>query len=203
MAKNEEIEIKWNATSNERQQPVERASFNKAIKRYIRGKKSRKVVVAGFDYYYPSKRGAPRHRHGSITNELTIKARLSSKSTTRRREINLKLAKETSPIQVQDFMRELGLGKVLPIFKDCDIYFIQDGKYVVDVVWYRVKVDGFKDRDFIEVEVHEAPVGSSLAVLNRWKNWLYKEFGVTDSEIVNESLYEIYSGKRYNMAARR
>lgn len=202
MAKNEEIEIKWNATSSELRKPVERSAFNSAIRRYIKGKKSRKLVVAGFDYYYPSKRGAPRHRHGSITNELTIKARLSKKSTTRRREINLKLDLSTSPIQVQDFMKEMGLGKVLPIFKDCDIYFIQDGKYVVDVVWYRVKVDGFADRDFIEVEVHEAPVGSSIATLNRWKKWLKQEFGITDADIVNESLYEIYSGKKYNMAAR-
>ena len=88
-------------------------------------------------------------------------------------------------------------------FKDCDIYFIQDGKYIVDVVWYRVKVDGFSDRDFLEVEVHEAPVGSSIATLNRWKKWLKTEFGITDTDIVNDSLYEIYSGKKYNMAARR
>lgn len=138
-----------------------------------------------------------------MTNELTIKARLSEKSTTRRREINLKLAKETSPIMVQDFMKELGLGKVLPIFKDCDIYFITENGITVDVVWYLVKVDGFIDRVFIEVEVHDAPVAASIAILKRWKRFLKDTFGVTDSDIVNESLYEIYSGKRYNMAARR
>ncbi len=198
MAKNEEIEIKWNAGK------VERERFNLTIRKYIRvnKRKSSKLMIAGFDYYYPSKRGAPRHRHGSTTNELTIKARLSKDSTTRRREINLKLAKDTSPIQVQDFMKELGLGKVLPIFKDCDIYFITDGKYVVDVVWYLVKVDGFADRIFIEVEVHQAPVGASIALLNKWKRWLKAEFGVEDSDIEQKSLYEIYSGKTYNMAAR-
>lgn len=200
MAKNEEIEIKWNSGK------VERARFNHAIRQYLRGNKSiqkqRKVVVAGFDYYYPSKLGAPRHRHGSITNELTIKARLSKKSTTRRREINLKLAKETSPIMVQDFMKELGLGKVLPIFKDCDIYFITENGITVDVVWYLVKVDGFEDRVFIEVEVHEAPVATSIAILKRWKKWLKTEFGITDADIAKDSLYEMYSGKKYNMAAR-
>jgi adenylate cyclase class IV len=202
VAKNEEIEIKWSGYSTELDKPVERSDFNKAIRKYVRGKKFRKLTVAGFDYYYKSNRGVPRHRHGSTTNELTIKARLSKKSTTRRREINLKLAKETSPIQVQDFMRELGITKILPIHKDCDIYFIQEGRYIVDVVWYRVTVDGAPTRDFLEVEVHEAPVADSLKILGRWKKWMYDEFGITNKDIENESLYEIYSGKRYNMAAR-
>lgn len=195
MAKFKEIEIKWDAAT------VEREAFNKAIKRHIRGKTYRKVVVAGFDYYYESQDGfVARHRHGSTTNELTVKARTSKQSTTVRREINLRMAKETSPIQMQEFMKELGFPKVLPIFKDCDIYFIQDGKYMVDIVWYLVKCADKQQRFFIEVEVHEAPLKRSLDLLTKWKKFLANSFSITDQHIVNESLYEIYSGKRYKMS---
>jgi adenylate cyclase class IV len=203
MAESKEIEIKWNAYSTERQSSVERSTFNRAIRKYVRGKKSRKLVIAGFDYYYESKDGyVGRHRHGSSSNELTTKARTSKRSTTIRAETNLMLEKSTSPLQVQEFFLELGFPKVLPIFKDCDIYFIKEGQFVVDVVWYRVTCGKAKVRDFIEVEVHEAPVKQSLAILNRWKKFLQAEFGITDADIVHESLYEIYSGKRYRMSAR-
>lgn len=203
MGKHEEIEIKWNAFSTELKRPVERTAFNAAIKKYVRGKKYRKVVVAGFDYYYTSPEGdAPRHRHGAITNELTIKARLSKKSTTIRREINVKLAKETSPIEVQAFMTEIGFDKCLPIHKDCDIYFIEEFGVIVDVVWYRVTCGTHQVRDFLEVEVHESTKKKSMEVLGKWKSWLHREFGVTDKDIVNQSLYEIYSGKTYKMARR-
>lgn len=195
MAKFKEIEIKWNADK------VERQVFNKAIRRYVKGKKYRKVVVAGFDYYYSSREGyVLRHRHGAMTNELTVKARVSNKSTTVRREINVKLAKDVSPIQIQEMMGELGYDKALPIFKDCDIYFIQDGKYMIDIVWYRVTCGDKEPRVFLEVEVHEAPINVSLSMLRRWKRFLNDNFGVTDSDIVNESLYEIYSGRRYRMS---
>jgi adenylate cyclase class IV len=203
MAEDKEIEIKWNAYSTERSKPVERRAFNKALRRYARGRKARRVSIAGFDYYYESKAGfVGRHRHGVVTNELTTKARISAKSTTVRAETNLRLAKSTSPLQVREFFLELGFPKVLPVYKDCDIYFIQEGRYTVDVVWYRVTCQSSKPRDFLEVEVQGGSVRESLSVLDRWKKFMYKEFGIGDADIVNESLYEIYSGKRYRMSAR-
>lgn len=202
MAKFLEIEIKWDASS------VKRPAFNKEMLAHLKHRrlKHNLVQVAGFDYYHSSKEGhVARHRHGSITNELTVKSRVSNRSTTVRREINLKLAKETSPIEVQEAMEELGFNKTLPIFKDCDIYFIKDGKYVVDVVWYKVSSPRYKgpDKLFIEVEVHEAPEKTSIKMLNNWKKFLYSTFGISDKDIVNESLYEIYSGKRYRMSRKK
>ena len=195
MAKDKEIEIKWDGTS------VERRAFNKAIRMYAKGKKFTKVPAAGFDYYYTTKDGyVLRHRHGANSNELTVKARVSTSSTTVRKETNVKIHKASYPIQIQEFAKELGFGKALPIFKDCDIYFIQDGKYMVDVVWYRVTCGDAKPRIFLEVEVHEAPEKASLSILNRWKSFMLSEFNLTDKDIIQESLYEIYSGNRYRMS---
>jgi adenylate cyclase class IV len=196
VALNKEIEIKWSGES------VERSIFNKAIRKYAKGKKFSKVVAVGFDYYYTSKNGyVMRHRHGANTNELTVKARISEQSTTVRKETNIKIAKSASPIQIQEFCKELGFGKVLPVYKDCDIYFIQDGKYLVDVVWYRVSCNRVNHpRVFLEVEVHNAPERASLAILNKWKAFMLKNFELNDKDVINESLYEIYSGNRYRMS---
>ncbi len=202
MAKFKEIEIKWYASG------VKRSDFNQKIVAYAKAKKQkfRLVQVAAFDYYHSSKDGhVARHRSGGNTNELTVKSRVSNKTTTVRREINLKLAKETSPIEVKEAMEEWGFTKTLPIYKDCDIYFIKDGKYVVDVVWYKVSSPHLKgpDKHFIEVEVHEAPEKTSLRILNNWKKFLYSTFNITDKDVVNLSLYEIYSGKRYRMSRKK
>ena len=195
MAKFKEIEIKWDATN------VDRTAFNKAVRRYAKGKKTRFISVAGFDYYHESPEGyVARHRHGSTTNELTVKARVSKKSTTIRREINLKLAKETSPIQVQELMTELGFRNCLPIFKDCDIYFIQDGKYTVDIVWYKVSCQDKPPKNFIEVEVHEAPVKESLKILEKWTKFV-ESLGA--GAVMPLSLWEIYSGRQYRMSRNR
>jgi adenylate cyclase class IV len=195
MARFKEIEVKWDASK------IERGSFNRALRSYAKGKKYHKVVVAGFDYYYTSKDGyVVRHRHGINSNELTVKARVSKKSTTVRREINQKLPKESSPLSIKEFMSEIGFDKVMPIFKDCDIYFIKDGKYVVDVVWYRVTCGDAKPRLFLEVEVHEAPEAVSLTILQKWKKFMQINFNLTDADIIHESLYEIYSGKRYKIS---
>jgi adenylate cyclase class IV len=195
VAKDKEIEIKWDGTR------VERRAFNKAIRVYAKGKKFTKVPAAGFDYYYTSADGyVLRHRHGAGSNELTVKARVSKRSTTVRKETNVKITKASSPIQIQEFCTELGFGKCLPVFKDCDIYFIQDGKYLVDVVWYRVTCMDAAPRLFLEVEVHGAPEAASLSVLRRWKAFMFKNFGLTDKDVIHESLYEIYSGNRYRMS---
>ena len=195
MAKDKEIEIKWDGSK------VERPGFNKAVRKYAKGKKYKLVKAAGFDYYHTSREGyVIRHRHGEGTNELTVKARVSKQSTTVRKETNIKIAKACSPLSVQEFAKELGFGTTLPVYKDCDIYFIQDGKYVVDVVWYRVTCQDAEPRIFLEVEVQQAPEQASLAILNRWKKFMLKNFGLTDADVIHESLYEIYSGNRYRMS---
>ena len=201
MAKFKEIEIKWDASG------VRRKVFNDALSTYLRRNKIgfKLVKAAGFDYYHSSRDGhVARHRHGASTNELTVKSRVSTSTTTVRREINLKLAKETSPIEVQEAMFEWGFTKTLPIYKDCDIYFIRDGKYVVDIVWYKVSCQqaDVPSKVFIEVEVHEAPEQVSINMLNTWKRFLNDTFGLTDANVINQSLYEIYSGKRYLMSRR-
>jgi len=194
MAKWKEIEIKWNA------QRVKRSDFNLALRRHLRGKKWKLVTIAGFDYYHINGPFVLRHRHGSKTNELTVKARTSKRSTTVRKEVNVTLPPSVSPMLIREMMSELGFNKILPIYKDCDIYFVQDGDFVVDIVWYRASCDGDRRMDLIEVEIHEAPIKVSIDMLNKWKKFLNESFGLTDSDIINDSLYEIYSGKRYRVS---
>jgi adenylate cyclase class IV len=195
MAKDKEIEIKWNATK------ITRHAFNRAITSYCKGKRSRFVHAEGFDYYHTNSLGyVIRHRHGACTNELTVKARVSGTSTTVRKETNVTIAKSSSPIQIQEFATELGFRKVLPIYKDCDIYYVEEGKYLVDVVWYRVTCANITPRLFMEVEVHDAPEATSLKILNKWKTFMTTNFGLTDKDIIHNSLYEIYSGNRYRMS---
>lgn len=196
MAYNKEVEIKWNA------EKVSRTSFNSEVVNHLRKNALdyELITVSGFDYYYSSKQGyVARHRSGVGSNELTTKSRLSKTTITIRKEINIKLPVEVSPLEIKELMFELGFRKVLPIFKICDIYVIQDGKCTVDIVWYIASCRKKPSVTLVEVEVHGASPTKSLKILNKWKKLLLK-LHLTDKQIIPDSLYEIFSGKRYLMA---
>lgn len=196
MAKLKEIEIKWDATL------VERQAFNKKLSFFLKKKKIkyRKLVIDGFDYYYVSKDGDVwRHRKSENTNELTVKARVCQKSTKVRKEGNIFLSKKCGIEDISGTLSLVGVSYAFEIYKDCDIYFIQDGDAEVSIVWYIVKKTGQRDRAFAEVEVHGIGEKKSLKVLNKWSNIMNKLYNIGEKEIVHESLYEIYSGKKYKL----
>jgi adenylate cyclase class IV len=153
------------------------------------------VRCAGPDFYYSNKDGfCARHRSGGDTNELTVKRRIGDTAITVRRETNLKLDRTVTALDVMQFFKDLGFGTDVRIHKDCDIYFIRDGRAEVDIVWYKVTSNG-RTRQFIEVEVGGLSKQDSLRVLNRWASHVEKMFKLKNKSDL--SLYEIYSGRRY------
>ena len=196
MAKLKEIETKWIA------EKVDRYKFNVQMTNFLKANKFKynRIKVAGFDYYYSSKNGdVVRHRVSPNTNELTIKARLDANSTTIRTEKNLIASKQTSVVDVAQFMQLLGIRHEFEIYKSCDIYFIHDGRAEISIVWYKVKKSRCRDRIFLEVEVHNVGEKDSMKLLNKWSKAMYSLVGLSDADVINESLYEIYSGRRYKM----
>lgn len=200
MAKLKEIEVKWNA------EKIARGEFNANLTKFLKSKKLKYEIkrAEGFDYYYSSKSSdVVRHRVSVDTNEITIKARLSKKSTKIRIEKDLELSKKSSVVDVIEFLGLLGIKKEFQIYKDCDIYFIQDGRAEISIVWYKVnKPNGSpikKDRIFTEVEIHNVGERESVKALAKWIKVINGMFGLTNNDLINESLYEIYSGKRYKL----
>jgi len=195
VAKHKEIETKWNANQ------VKRPVFLKKIKNHIRTNKLKfdYLFAAGYDYYYVNKEGrAPRHRIGATTNEITCKARLSDKSIEVRKEINIPLARDASPYDVQAFFELIGFKRTTPLYKTCDIFFIQDGEASVDIVWYKTTAKDHKiPKVFVEVEIAGLPTRKSKKLLKKWKRTMKDLYGLTDDDISPDSLYEIYSGKKY------
>jgi adenylate cyclase class IV len=197
MAELKEVETKWDA------EVIPRHIYNKAIRLFLRGKKVpyRFLQVDGFDYYFTSKTGHTlRHRVSKNTNELTVKARLSKKSIKIRMEGNIRLTKDNDLKEVHGTYKLLGFKEDVSLYKDCDIYFLKDGKADISIVWYLVKKAGFKDRALMEVEVHGITEKKSMKKLKQWEQIMYQLFKLSDKDIINQSLYEMYSGKQYRMA---
>ena len=198
MADLKEIETKWNADQ------VSRNGYNASVRSYLKKRKvSYKFLqVDGFDYYFSSDSGhVIRHRVSRNTNELTVKARTSKTSIKVRAEGNVRLAKDNEIKEVHGTYNLLGFREVFAIYKDCDIYFITDGKADLSVVWYVVKKKGSQDRIFLEVEVHGMSLKQSVKKLKEWEHIIKDLFKLGSKDINPKSLYEIYSGKQYRMAA--
>lgn len=205
MASLKEIEIKWDASQ------IKRDDFNFKLRSFLGSKKKKFKfkAAAGFDYYYESEsRRVARHRQGLDVNELTIKARISGKSTTVRHEANVKLTRDMPVTEVETALNLMGFRHAISIYKDCDIYFIYQGKAEISIVWYIVTVPKSKykvpAKTFFEIEVHNVPEKESLKILNDWKkNVAEKLLGLKKENIIQESLYEIYTGKRYRVEKTR
>jgi adenylate cyclase class IV len=197
MAELKEIETKWDAET------IPRSAYNRAIKTFLRGDKIpyRFLQVDGFDYYFTSKtKHTLRHRVSKNTNELTVKARLSKKCIKIRMEGNIRLTKDNDIKEVHGTFKLLGFKEDVSLYKDCDIYFLKDGKADISIVWYLVKKAGFKDRALMEVEVHGMDVKKSMKKLKQWSQVMFKLFGLTEKNVITDSLYEMYTGNKYRMA---
>lgn len=204
MADLKEIEIKWDAKE------LVRSTFKSRMDDFLSKNlyKNEQKSAQGFDYYYESETGrVARHRHGTDINEITVKARLSSKSTTVRHEANVKLAIDMPVTEVECALSLMGFNYSFSIYKDCDIYFIHDGKAEVSIVWYVITVPQSKykapPRTFFEIEVHNVPERESLKILKKWKKMVAENLlSLSEKMIIPESLYEIYTGKKYRLEKR-
>jgi hypothetical protein len=168
------------------------------------------VRLTSPDVYYTQGKNVLRHRLGDqrrITGagELTVKQRTSSKSTKNRVEVDLRFSEKTTREDVERFLEATGWSPAFTVIKDCCIFFFLDQKPGVEVVIYTVRCiypDGreTEQRRFLEIEIHKADSQhvKALTTLKNWEEDIRSNFqGLGETQ--DQSLYEIYSGKRYNM----
>lgn len=171
--------------------------------------------VSGPDAYYEQGTNVIRHRLSGGAGELTVKRRKSTDSTEDRQEIDLFFSPKNSIIDVQAFLAATGWNRTFTIMKDCRIYWFPPeaseqfgGKAEVSVVLYdcwRVGDgrDGEDRRRIVEVEIEKgSKVSKKVArsILLGWRDFLIAN-GVRLGDRINDSLYEMYSGKKYGTVA--
>lgn len=200
MAKHKEIEVKWSSDD------VERKHFNREMRALLKKLDCsfRFLRVKGPDTYYVRGRDVVRHRISKNTHELTIKRRIYKKSIRARKEVNVQLALSQPIEDVVAFLDDIGFERQVRLVKDCDIYFIVMPSGVhASIVWYVVEADDGSMKRFIEVEIEGQSHHRSLASLDFWCKKIEKIFRLGRSDRSDDSLYEIYTGKRYKNVSRR
>jgi adenylate cyclase class IV len=166
---------------------------------------SKYLHVVGPDTYYTQGKSVLRHRqNGEGAGELTVKRRTSKKSTRDRLEIDLRFDSSTTQDDVTRFLLATGWEQKFTVIKDCHIFWYEDTKPGVEVVLYDVRcvLPSGKETDsrrFIEVEIHKADslMPNALTTLKDWEASVREVW--SGLETMTESLYEIYSGKRYGL----
>lgn len=197
MAKHKEIEIKWNIPG------VSRKIFNDRLGKYLaEAKIAYKVVRAkGDDIYYRIGDNNPlRHRFSGGVHELTAKGRLSMDSITVRVEKNLAFKDEVDPLDVHLTLKLVGFKVDVQIYKDCDIYNVDDNGREVQIVWYKATKDHKTWRYFLEIEIPNLNQRESMRLLKKWRDPIENMFGITQVDVEMNSLYEVYSGRKYKVS---
>jgi hypothetical protein len=179
-------------------------------------------VVSGPDTYYERDDAVVRHRidRESGRHELTVKRRKSEKSTRDREEIDLHFGKKTAPKDVDAFLKAVGFVPVFVLVKVAYIYHVVDDMVPLTIVYYHVWKQDTTEytlpppgivftppddaRTFIEVEAEKGSAArkkDAKALVEGWvrdiRDHMLVEHNITIGEALNDSLYELYSGKRY------
>lgn len=188
-----EIEAKLDATGVNVDE-FRRWASDKLPERYLK--------ITSPDVYYRQGDNVVRHRqHPDGKHELTVKLRKSEKSTRDRLEIDLKFAQGISVIDVHTFLVNTGWQEEFNLTKTAHIFWFQEGGTHLTVVIYDVWRP-YKEREFRRFIEVEAEKGSAVTVehakkrVNAWVKEIQAKFKLK-GEALNDSLYEIYSGKRY------
>lgn len=170
-------------------------------------KPSRYLHVVGPDVYYGQGPNVLRHRLNGGAGELTVKRRTSRRTTRNRLEIDLAFAERMVPADITAFLLATGWKPLFTIVKQADIFWFDDNKPGVEAVIYdsvKVTPKGVErdPRRFLEIEIHKEDSNhpAALSTLKQWEREARAALPLGPT--VNESLYEIYSGKRYGMARR-
>ena len=158
------------------------------------------------DAYWEQGQNVVRHRDNTDgTHELTVKRRKSGTSIRDRLEVDLHFAPGTRVADAEAWLTQAGFSKAFTLAKTAHIFWFRQKRHRVTVVIYdvwRVAEDGKQAdrRRFIEVEAEK---GSDVSVeaakrhLRAWVGMIDCEFDV--GEASNESLWELYSGRRYQV----
>lgn len=156
------------------------------------------------DVYY--RRGTSVIRHRKLPKnggELTVKQRKNATDSTDRLEIDLKFAEGITHEDVAAFVKATGWEEVLELDKHfSEVYWFAHLGAEVAVSLYKVedKATG-ETRQMLEVEIEKgAPVTQeeALRLLGIWCGVIAEDLGL--AEPLNDSLYEIFTGQRYEMA---
>lgn len=164
-------------------------------------------VITGPDHYYERDGAVVRHRQDRKdgSHELTVKRRKSTTSTRDREEIDLHFASKTAPESVTAFLRATGYKHVFTLTKKAYIFWVKmspalHATVVMYDVWKTTPYDPAwaAPRRFVEIEAEK---GSDVTPDTAKRHVrvaveaMQRQLKV--SAPVNESLYEIFSGKRY------
>ncbi len=156
------------------------------------------------DDYYERDGAVVRHRGNDLKHELTVKRRKSAASTRDREEIDLKFSYDTDHESVGAFLRATGYTLAFRLVKNnIHIFWVKPTPnitlvYCIYDVWNE---DEKGSRRFIEVEAEK---GSNVTpetgkrYVREAVAEMQKAFKPYLGEPINESLYEIFSGKRYS-----
>lgn len=161
----------------------------------------------GSDVYYEQGDNVVRHRKDDTSgwHEVTVKRRKSEGSTRDREEIDLRFANSVAYESAAAFLLATGFKPQFKLIKDSHIFKVQlTVNLAATFVLYDVWQDGYPERKkrFLEIEAEK---GSNVTVetakrhVSTWVTEMRKAFSL--GEPLNESLYEIYSGKRYQTVA--
>lgn len=159
-----------------------------------------KSIVSPDDYYESGPYVLRHRRDPGGKHELTVKRRKSEGSTRDREEIDLFFQDRTRHEDVAALLRAVGFTRAFTITKEAQIFWIQLTPNVrASIVMYDCwsDIDPVKRR-FVECEVEkgsDVTVDTAKRHIRSLVKALQDEFKL--GEPLNESLYEIYSGRRY------
>lgn len=152
----------------------------------------KELEIAGPDTYYHINGEVFRWRHSIEKDEFTIKNRISEKNLFVRKEIDLDI-QNNSVRTIINFLKVLRAQKIFRIRKHCHIFWLEENNIKVSVVFYTVSCQGFKKRNFVEIESEKGQEYSkSKQAVRFWE----KRLGLNLNHRINNSLYELYSGNK-------
>ena len=174
------------------------------FKNFIQGMEVERFLrVTGPDSYHERDGDVVRYRYDpkEKRSEITVKKRRTENSIRDRLEINLLLDPKMQPKDVDAFLENIGFKKCFTVVKEANIYWVKltpnlTASFVLYTTWLDDKPK--ETKSFIEIECEsESNVTTETAKrhLRTWTLALQDRFNL--GEPLNESLYEIYSGKRY------
>lgn len=189
-----EVELKFDASG------VDQSSFMAFC---LAHKPFRYIRAISPDVYWEQGENVVRHRHKfqGGAGELTVKRRRSKTSTQDRMEVDLTFSHETTKEDVEKFLEGSGWARCFTLKKDAHIFYFDGGSCPVTVVLYTVVMEGEdRERVFLEIEAEKGTrtsISQAKRLVRSWRRALETEFKL--GKPLNDSLYEIYSGKRYHM----
>jgi hypothetical protein len=204
---NHELELKFEA---DRVSPQEFVAWAAST-----GKMTGYRQTSSPDVYYRQGKNVLRFRsRGSDETgaTITVKLRTKKENTTNRVEIDVPVSKKVSDDNLHAFLEATGWEPELRIWKDSHIIDLVDFWFdpetqspPVCLAMYEVwedDDDGEIEPDskwYIEVEVEKEFINKNTEnVLRFWEDYLRERFPAI-GKLLNRSLYEIYSGKKYRV----